>query len=109
MPKNTTSNMMVEVSIDQLTFHVYIWHTPADPGRISGPPEKCYPGTDSECSITKVCYKDLDITDILAEFSDFTTTDGDNPLDFLAAEALVKADEHAANDYADEEDYPDED
>jgi hypothetical protein len=36
-------------------------YTPGDPGRCSGPPEKCYPPEGAEVEINKLTYNDQDV------------------------------------------------
>jgi len=43
--------------------------TPYDPGRISGPPEYCYPPEGGECEITAVYFAGLPTLDISAYLS----------------------------------------
>jgi hypothetical protein len=41
-----------------LMLHATYTYTPGDPGRCSGPPEKCYPSEAAEIEITKLTYNE---------------------------------------------------
>jgi hypothetical protein len=45
-----------------LMLHATYTYTPGDPGRCSGPPERCYPPEPAEVEISKLTYNDQDVT-----------------------------------------------
>jgi hypothetical protein len=51
---------IVQVRWADLLLDAEGFYTPGDPGRLSGPPEKCYPPEPSEIEITKLSCEEKD-------------------------------------------------
>ena len=46
---------------------VHFTYYPARPGRISGPPEDCYPDEPSEFEIEQIVYNSVDVTSLFSD------------------------------------------
>lgn len=52
-----TKSLITDLVYPHFTLECHYDYTPGDPGRLSGPPEKCYPPEDEELDITAVYLK----------------------------------------------------
>ena len=46
---------------------VHFTYYPARPGRISGPPEDCYPDEPSELEIEQIVYNSVNVTNLFSD------------------------------------------